>query len=441
MGCAGSKSSRGRRKMCSRCQQEPAFSQIPRSYSMRIRPPRRETKNDNEYHALSLRSTTLGTLFLERDGDREVDHASRYLDHHGVDTREREAETGLIEAKAWSRMIESKMSRLVAKTPTMTPPGEPEKINVWELMEGLEDISPLRPSVDNQRSFSFHVSSDTVIHDVGLNNGFGVVSSSKDDLMTDTIASDFDPGLISLFRKAFQELPPTNPFHLNLADHDEDEPETNNTKTNGVVDHETVREKEKETNGIIDKSKDNGIHGVEDEYGCHGQKRVIVYFTSLRGVRKTYEDCCDVRLILRSLGVRVDERDMSMHSGFREELKEILGAGFSGGGLPRVFAGEKYIGGAEEIRTMHEEGKLSKVLEGFKSMNNISGKIEGGVEICEACDDVRFLPCETCSGSCKIYYNGDGQEDKGSAVDCEFGFHRCPDCNENGLVRCPICCD
>ncbi|RYR33122.1 hypothetical protein Ahy_A10g047695 isoform D [Arachis hypogaea] len=140
-----------------------------------------------------------------------------------------------------------------------------------------------------------------------------------------------------------------------------------------------------------------------------------------------------------------------MHSGFKEELKELLRAGGAfgkGGGLPRVFVGGNYIGGAEEIQRMHEEGKLEKLLQCCQKIdenNNVDG---GGV--CEACGDIRFVPCETCYGSCKIYYDegyddddDDDEEeqreqDSDEVGDC--GFKRCPDCNENGLIRCPICC-
>ncbi|KAE8678456.1 homeobox-leucine zipper protein HAT7-like [Hibiscus syriacus] len=123
------------------------------------------------------------------------------------------------------------------------------------------------------------------------------------------------------------------------------------------------------------------------------REKVVVYFTNLRCVRKTYEDSCDVRVILKSLGVCVDERDVSMRSGFKEELKELIGEGFNGG-LPRVF-----VGGRVEI--------------------DVGGN--GGA--CDACGDIIFVPCETCSGSCKVYYeddetkeeedeNGDGDGDE-----------------------------
>ena len=39
----------------------------------------------------------------------------------------------------------------------------------------------------------------------------------------------------------------------------------------------------------------------------------------------------------------------------------------------------------------------------------------------------------TCHGSCKVFVGDEG---------CRFAgcFRRCPDCNENGLIRCPLCC-
>lgn len=142
-----------------------------------------------------------------------------------------------------------------------------------------------------------------------------------------------------------------------------------------------------------------------------------------------------MRLILKGLGVRVDERDVSMHSGFKEELRECLGDGFKGY-LPKVFVAERYIGGVEEIRRMHEDGQLKKVIGACEMMEDDSGNL---IDVCEACGDIRFLPCETCSGSCKIYYEYDEDDEELQEQD-ECGFQRCPDCNENGLVRCPICC-
>ncbi|KAK9114233.1 hypothetical protein Syun_021030 [Stephania yunnanensis] len=113
----------------------------------------------------------------------------------------------------------------------------------------------------------------------------------------------------------------------------------------------------------------------------------------------------DIAMILKGLGIRVDERDVSMHYRFREELKELLGSGFIDG-LPKVFAKGRYIGGAYEIKQMNEEGELQKLLQGCEKENDD--------EMYEVCVDVRFVPCDKCSGSCKIYYEDENGEGRGN---------------------------
>jgi hypothetical protein len=71
--------------------------------------------------------------------------------------------------------------------------------------------------------------------------------------------------------------------------------------------------------------------GVED--------RVVLYFTSLRGSRKTFDNCCIVKLILYGFRVLVDERDISMHAPFRQELQDLLGKLIT---VPRLFIVGKY---------------------------------------------------------------------------------------------------
>jgi glutaredoxin len=165
-----------------------------------------------------------------------------------------------------------------------------------------------------------------------------------------------------------------------------------------------------------------------------GERKAVVYFTSLRGVRKTFVDCCAVRSILRSYGVRLDERDVSMHAVFKAELAELLGPGFAGAALPRVFVDGQYLGGAEDVHFLHEAGELGRALEGCEAAPL---RKLGYMEACAACGDVRFVPCETCYGSCKIFVEDDDADDRYHDVG---EFRRCPDCNENGLVRCPVCC-
>ncbi|KAJ7000922.1 hypothetical protein NC653_011393 [Populus alba x Populus x berolinensis] len=304
-------------------------------------------------------------------------------------------------------MIQEKIPKVVPRTPIMTSPGEPETINTWELMAGLEDM--MTPHLSHRfRSFSFDLQPNGTLSPD--NNTPGWLQVADED--ANSKCPEFDPA----------EVSPTHSFYIKPID-SEKRPhfarDDSSLLVNDVVKVNFVAKD-------CERSKD----------------KLVVYFTSLRGVRKTYEACCHVRLILKSLGVRVDERDVSMHSGFKEELRELMGEGFSGGGLPRVFIGRKYVGGAEEIRRMHEERQLEKLVEGCEMLGDGGG---GGVgEACETCGDIRFVPCETCSGSCKIYYEGDDEEqeelEEGEETG-EYGFQRCPDCNENGLIRCPICCD
>ncbi|XP_068342704.1 uncharacterized protein At3g28850-like [Pyrus communis] len=143
---------------------------------------------------------------------------------------------------------------------------------------------------------------------------------------------------------------------------------------------------------------------------------VVLYTTTLRGIRKTFDDCNSVRFLLESFRVVFYERDVSMHMEFRQELWKILDCKAV---PPKLFIKGRYIGGAEEVLTLHEQGKLKPLFEGVP--------LDRSIGPCEACDGVRFVVCFRCSGSCKLIAD-EGQPDK------------CPECNENGLIICPLCC-
>lgn len=150
---------------------------------------------------------------------------------------------------------------------------------------------------------------------------------------------------------------------------------------------------------------------------ANDQRNIVVYLTSLRVVRRTFEDCKTVRSILRGLRVPVDERDLSLDSDSLDELQGIVGRNKSFT-LPLVFIGGRYIGGAEEVKRLHECGELKKLVGGLPSVV--------GSGDCNLCQGMRFVVCCQCNGSRKIYSE-------------KTGFRTCAVCNSNGLIRCPSC--
>ncbi|CAD5172637.1 unnamed protein product [Musa acuminata subsp. malaccensis] len=448
MGCTGSKQLRRRRGR--------SPGHFVRSHSIPVRyvdTAVAQRRCWDDHHAIALSSSALGSPVLHR-GDLSSDDEAMMKITNDFPTAVPQAGVAkeLGRAKTWSEVIE----RRIPKTPTMTPPNEPEVINAWELMADLEDASPLLlPAVGVNRSFSFHTSRDVrrSSPDTDLS---GRSSSPKPQWMQlspeDSIVSDFDPEILSSFRKALDELSPQHQFcsidRPAEPDDEEEEPSDATTRTaetrpkesaDGREDPKSisiVRARIDEFQQKIDARKTSSKPDpakVAPTYKCPpgGQGKVVLYLTSLRGIRKTYEDCWAVGMILKGYGVRVDERDVSLHAGFKDELIDILGPGYGGKGLPRVFADGNYLGGAEEVRHLHELGRLSKLLDCCETTPSMGKGGGGGDAACEGCGGVRFVPCEICSGSCKVYV--EEEEELG-------GFHRCPECNENGLVRCRLCC-
>jgi len=156
-----------------------------------------------------------------------------------------------------------------------------------------------------------------------------------------------------------------------------------------------------------------------------GGEGLIVYTTSLQGVRRTYEDCMRVRAIMEQQGVVVDERDVSLDAGVLSELKELLQDEASVA-PPRVFVKGRYLGGAAEVTAMNENGKLGRVLR-WARVERVG---EEGRLTCEGCGGARWLPCFECGGSCKVAAVGAAKGER---------WERCVKCNENGLIRCPVC--
>ncbi|KAG2566092.1 uncharacterized protein LOC120683970 [Panicum virgatum] len=147
-----------------------------------------------------------------------------------------------------------------------------------------------------------------------------------------------------------------------------------------------------------------------------GADAVVLYTTTLRGIRRTFEECNAVREAIEAHDVKVIERDVSMDSGYREELRLLLGGRELR--VPAVFVRGRHVGGAAEVAKLEEEGKLKALLEGLPRAR----------VWCAGCAGVRFVMCRDCNGSRKVLLDVDRRETV-----------QCGECNENGLVRCPIC--
>ena len=131
-------------------------------------------------------------------------------------------------------LINKKIPKIALKTPIRTPPGEPETINAWELMEGLEDTSPLRPP-NHLRSFSFDIDrksipapfdlppksrfqesreTSTSPSSMWLNLAESELKNPNPNSNSKPAVPEFDPEVISMFRNSLQELPFDDPFQI-----------------------------------------------------------------------------------------------------------------------------------------------------------------------------------------------------------------------------------
>ncbi|XP_074317686.1 uncharacterized protein LOC141653739 [Silene latifolia] len=169
----------------------------------------------------------------------------------------------------------------------------------------------------------------------------------------------------------------------------------------------------------IMKSKRDPLSEFPEKCPPRGANSVVLYTTSLGGVRRTFENCNRVRAILENHRIVFDERDVSLHGEFLAELRSVVGEEVGAVPVPRLFIKGRYLGGADEVVELNETGRLGRILSG--------AGVERGVGWvgCEGCGGARFVPCMECGGSCKVTVGGDKE--------------RCPNCNENGLVHCPLC--
>ncbi|KAI3806335.1 hypothetical protein L1987_22234 [Smallanthus sonchifolius] len=321
--------------------------------------------------------------------------------------------------------------------PRKSHQGPPEIINAWELMEDLDDETPNsgeeKPQIPARKSPKFRRGFAEIdlktpmkfLNQMGSSPKVSKRFSGKENKKMGSQRSEYSP--MTTIVKA-STLPPNlriskkggceSPVESGLNSGRRKNlgplfaPDLVDPKTKKVVLGTPTSQKSRNS------TESTEILAVfEKKCPPGGEDAVVIYTTTLRGIRKTFEDCNTVRGIIESHHVRMIERDVSMDSGFKEELRSLLGK--KEVKVPVVLVKGRLIGGSEEIMKLEEEGKLGILLEGIPTVAAAG---------CKGCGGVRFVMCTVCNGSCKLI-GGDGRRSI-----------KCLECNENGLVQCPFCC-
>ncbi|GLT40658.1 hypothetical protein SLA2020_147730 [Shorea laevis] len=315
---------------------------------------------------------------------------------------------------------------------------EPEIIDVTELMrdleddeeeeeemgsdEGVEDKENIRPLLkgniavlgEENLGVPMTVEQGSCRKTENPLSEIDISSFRRPDLNS---CSLFDPNLLVAFEQAVKE-------HMKVSEAERQarieqeklQQSGDETECNAKLEQENEPPHKTRRIDAVETIEDDPILVFEEKCPPGGDGSVILYTTTLTGIRKTFEDCNRVRFLLESFRVLFFERDVSMHMEYKEELWKIL----DGKAVPpKLFIKGRYIGGAEEVLTLHEQGKLKLLFDGIPV-----GRSDGP---CEACAGVRFVLCFGCSGSHRIIAD-DGLSSQ------------CPTCNENGLIICPHCC-
>ncbi|KAK1804422.1 hypothetical protein P4O66_020429 [Electrophorus voltai] len=151
--------------------------------------------------------------------------------------------------------------------------------------------------------------------------------------------------------------------------------------------------------------------------------RIVIYTTSLRVVRTTFERCELVRKIFQNHRVKFLEKNIALDSEYGKELEARCRRVAELPSLPMVFIDGHYLGGAEKILGMNESGKLQDLLNKIERVQH--------PHTCQTCGGFAFVPCPMCHGSKMSVFR--------NCFTDSFKALKCTACNENGLRPCPSC--
>nr|DAD36241.1 TPA_asm: hypothetical protein HUJ06_006881 [Nelumbo nucifera] len=142
-----------------------------------------------------------------------------------------------------------------------------------------------------------------------------------------------------------------------------------------IVRDRMEREREGRTSGGVDgsaRSRWDPLSEYPEKCPPGGADSAVLYTTTLGGVRRTFEDCNRARSVLEAQQVDIDERDVSLHGEFLNELKELVGEECS---VPRLFVKGRYIGGIDKVVELNESGRLGKLLKWAGIVRGVGSKV------------------------------------------------------------------
>ncbi|XP_056294857.1 glutaredoxin domain-containing cysteine-rich protein 1 [Pseudoliparis swirei] len=151
--------------------------------------------------------------------------------------------------------------------------------------------------------------------------------------------------------------------------------------------------------------------------------RIVIYTTSFRVVRTTFERCQLVWKIFQNHRVKFVERNIALDSEYGKELEERCKRVGKPPSLPVVFIDGHYLGGAEKILGMNESGELQDLLTKIERVQQ--------PQTCQTCGGYAFIPCPMCHGSKMSVFR--------NCFTDSFKALKCTSCNENGLQPCASC--
>ncbi|XP_059371905.1 glutaredoxin domain-containing cysteine-rich protein 1 [Carassius carassius] len=152
-------------------------------------------------------------------------------------------------------------------------------------------------------------------------------------------------------------------------------------------------------------------------------RRIVIYTTSFRVVRTTFERCELVRKIFQNHRVKFIEKNIALDSEYGKELERRCKRVGEPPSLPVVFIDGHYLGGAEKILAMNELGELQDLLTKIERVQHS--------DTCQTCGGYAFVPCPMCHGSKMSVFR--------NCFTDSFKALKCTACNENGLQPCSSC--